>query len=173
MKNEIYVILKDIDSKYAISNKGNVKNINTDTIISKQISKQGYEQVGLFPNKIKKTFRIHRLVAYYFIENEFNKPYVNHIDGNKQNNNVENLEWCTAKENDTHARENGLKFAGKPLKATNIISNEEKVYMSVGEASRMLSINKAFIQRCLKKTYGKDIYKNYKFQYLEEYNSVD
>ena len=62
----------------------------------------------------KNTYSIHRLVALTFIENEENKPEVNHIDGNKLNNHISNLEWCTTQENLEHKRINNL---GKTLKA--------------------------------------------------------
>ena len=67
------------------------------------INKQGYRQVTLSKNAKSHTLRVHRLVALAFIPNPLNKPYINHIDGNKTNNCVDNLEWCTASENNWHA----------------------------------------------------------------------
>lgn len=68
----------------------------------------GYLEVCLFIDRKPQRFRIHQLVALCFIPNPNKLPMVNHIDGNKLNNNVSNLEWCTAYENNKHARETGL-----------------------------------------------------------------
>ncbi len=73
----------------------------------------GYLRVGLSKDDVSVSITIHRLVASAFIENRDNKPFVNHIDGNKQNNHVNNLEWCTPKENGTHASKNNLYKSAK------------------------------------------------------------
>ena len=70
--------------------------------------KEHYLQVTLSKNNIKTKHQIHRLVAKAFIPNPDNKPEVNHIDCNKLNNTIDNLEWCTSKENKDHALKNGL-----------------------------------------------------------------
>lgn len=70
--------------------------------------KKGHLQVNLSINGHSKKFLVHRLVAWLYIDNEKNKPCVNHIDGNPQNNNVNNLEWCTDAENKHHAKENRM-----------------------------------------------------------------
>lgn len=69
----------------------------------------GYLGITLCKNGICKSYKIHRLVAETFISNDNNLPQVNHKDGNKLNNNVENLEWCTSSQNLKHAIKTGLK----------------------------------------------------------------
>ena len=71
------------------------------------VSKIGYRQVSLYKNLKSETLLVSRIVATAFIKNNENKPEVNHIDGNKENNNISNLEWCTSKENKCHAIANG------------------------------------------------------------------
>lgn len=77
----------------------------------------GYLTIRLAKNGVVTTHRVHRLVARAFLENTDGKPFVNHIDGDKTNNKVDNLEWCTEKENTSHAIRVGLKL---PLKKCSI-----------------------------------------------------
>lgn len=104
--NEIW---KDIPiaKNYEASNLGNIRNKKTKHIIKQMINSKGYSQVSLYLKK-KKTIRVHRLVASAFLENKNNYGDINHIDGNKLNNNVDNLEWCTRKENIIHSWKKGL-----------------------------------------------------------------
>lgn len=97
-------------SNFEISNYGQLRNIKTNTIYKTTFNKRGYVQVcvSLGHKDKKKLFKIHKAVAETFIMNPENKPQVNHKDGNKQNNHVDNLEWVTNAENMKHAAENGL-----------------------------------------------------------------
>lgn len=98
--------------RYSISNYGNVINNHTGKKLSQRISTNGYMRVNLRKGNIlyekPKTLAVHRLVAEAFIPIVQGKDYINHIDGDKQNNAVYNLEWCTASENTTHALKYGL-----------------------------------------------------------------
>ena len=145
---EKYIVINEFDN-YAISNLGNIKNIKKGNILTPYLNTNGYLTYTFCQNGIKKTFRLHRLVALYFIDNPNNLPYVNHKDGDKTNNKVENLEWCTAKENDVHARSSGLKNQEKPIIAKNIETNETLTFKSVTEAGAFLGINKGTISKVL------------------------
>lgn len=93
---------------YTIDEFGKVKNTKTNKYLKGAINSKGYLRVELHLNKKIKRFFVHRLVAEYFVENPLNKEQVNHIDGNKLNNNMNNLEWVTNQENRNHAIKNNL-----------------------------------------------------------------
>lgn len=100
------------DGKYLISNNGLLKSFKyteKGRLLAKNINRLGYSVYTLSNNSKTKTHTIHRLVAIAFIPNPDNKDFVNHKDGNKLNNNVDNLEWCTHSENMIHAITTGLK----------------------------------------------------------------
>lgn len=84
---------------YHVSTTGKVRNAKTKKQLSSAKIKSGYYTVSLWKNNIGKTFTVHRLVATAFLQNPYNKKCVDHIDGNKNNNNVNNLRWATTKEN--------------------------------------------------------------------------
>ena len=84
---------------YSVSNSGEVRNDITKRILKPEIARHGYKCLQLTKDKKAYVKYIHRLVAMAFIDNPENKPQVDHIDGNKLNNNVENLRWVTVSEN--------------------------------------------------------------------------
>ncbi len=100
---EIWKDIEGYEGLYQISNLGNVKSLKNNIILKPSKNSKGYLQVFLWKNGSGKLLRIHRLVAKAFIPNFDDKPQVNHIDGNKQNNRVNNLEWVTNSENQKHA----------------------------------------------------------------------
>lgn len=129
------------DTNYEVSSEGRVKAKYPQHHF--EDGRRGYyerEIVGskhndgyLFVTIKGKQYPKHRLVAQLFIDNPDNKPFVNHIDGNKQNNRVENLEWCTQAENIEHSIKNGLQ--GKPVQP-----NPSKLLHLIPEVQKMYSL---------------------------------
>lgn len=111
---------------YEISNTGDVRHKEKKKILKQRISKWGYARARLSVSGISggKLYAVHRLVANAFIPNPLNLPQVNHKDGNKLNNNVNNLEWVTAKDNTQHALRTGLLKSGNKSHRTIIHKNE-------------------------------------------------
>lgn len=156
-------VLLPFDSKYAVSDKGNIINVRNGRTL-RTVLQNGYVKVQLSTNGVRKNYPVHRLVATAFIKNEEGKPYVNHKDGNKENNCADNLEWVTAKENDTHARSTNLKVQNKPIKAINIDDGNVITFESLSECARYFRTNKGSIHRVLSGKRNK--YKNHRFMYL-------
>ena len=124
-----------------------------------EINENGYIRVYIY----NKTYALHRLVALAFIENTENKEQVNHIDGNKINNSVENLEWVTNTENQIHKFKIGLgnNFTRKIIQY-DLEMNKIKDFISIVEASKELNIGKSNISGVLinsRKTAGGFIFK--------------
>ena len=117
--NEIWLPIKNYENRYLVSNTGLVKSILTNRNKPKEEIVKAYLRsetcqylyVSLWFKNTSKTFALHRLVAEAFCENPDDKNVVNHIDGNKLNNNACNLEWVTHSENHKHAYSLGLRSA--------------------------------------------------------------
>ena len=136
---------KDIpnyEGLYQISNLGNIKRKKDNYIFKKNKNNGGYRIVTLTKNKIEKNVSVHRLVAQAFIPNPNNLPQINHIDGNKMNNNVNNLEWCTQSENMKHAYINNLEVQkGKKIIQYDIDMNIIKIWNKMIDAENQLNIS--------------------------------
>jgi hypothetical protein len=178
---EIWKDIKDYEGLYQVSNLGRIKSLERykDNHGTKQLipskmkstrkDSQGYLLLDLYKDNKSKTVRVHRLVAEMFIDNVENKETVNHIDGNKENNCIDNLEWATYKEQNNHFYKNNLKSEeniSKAIKAMNkALSkrvrclNDNKEYVSASDAARTIGISPSLIMRCCRgksKMAGKD-----------------
>lgn len=164
--------IKDYEGFYQVSNLGNVRSLDRNlqcyfkgkpyiklrkgSTKVPQLTDDGYYEVGLYKNGKGKAHFVHRLVASSFIENTDNLPQVNHIDGNKLNNCVSNLEWCTAKENTNHAIRIGLRTSemcrinGRKTKVPVIDLSTGIYYESMVEAARATNMNESDVSQSVK-----------------------
>ena len=143
----------------------NYNRTGKEKILKEKCTTRGYLEVALYNNNKPKYCLVHRLVAEAFILKQKEKLQVNHIDGDKTNNNVSNLEWVSASENIQHAWETGLIIATEKKKKTiknigkrcskitfqyDLQDNFIKEWESVSEVARQLNINQKNISECCK-----------------------
>lgn len=172
-KAELWKPVKDFEGLYEVSNFGRVKSvdriIDTKTKIGTACKRKlkgkilkngkdshGYPHVTL-SDKSKKNFAaIHRLVAEAFIPKIEGKNYVNHIDSDYTNNFIENLEWCTSSENNTHGWRYGnhVSVNAKAVSMFSLKGEHIKDYRSIAEASRETGICESNIRSCIKHKRG-------------------
>lgn len=171
-------IFLGFENLYQVSNFGNIRSldreVNCGLTPNKKVIRKGkilcshpnwnnYLMVNLCTNNKGHSKAVHRLVAETFIPNPNNLPQVNHIDGNKNNNNVSNLEWCTAKENINHSWKMGLsksyihpkgiltKYSAslcKQVDQYDLQNNFIRTYLSISEASRCMNCSMSVIRDC-------------------------
>ena len=137
-KDEVWLPIKGFEGKLEVSNMGRIRSVERfvafgqikrkvrQTVYKLHNDRDGYKMAGISGKNIK----VHRAVAESFLPNPENKPQVNHIDGDKSNNRVDNLEWVTQKENMAHAVRNGLAVH------VSVVRDDGKEYHTVNEAAK-------------------------------------
>jgi hypothetical protein len=156
---EIWKDIEFYEGLYQISNKGRVKSleykgIKREKILNPCKNKRGYLIVNLYKLQKVKSASVHRIVAKNFIPNKDNKTQVNHIDGMKCNNWIDNLEWNTSSENVNHffSSDLSISFRLKISKRQSIPVIDTKtniIYQSIKEASRINNMSESSLSRIL------------------------
>ena len=148
---EIFKNIDEYEGHYQVSNMGNIKSLkfNKEKILAPAKTKSGYLYINLCKNNITKKIKIHRLVLLTFnLKNKFDYKQINHIDGNKLNNSLDNLEWCTQSENMKHADDIGL----RNIKGVN--NSSSKLNYKQVRIIRLAYKNKYFTQKELAKIFN-------------------
>lgn len=167
--DEIWRPIAGYEDRYLVSNIGRVKSISRisscgrqlkEKILKGSMTTKGYRSVNLLKDEKIRFFTIHRLVANAFIPNAENKSCINHKDGDKLNNNADNLEWCDYSYNNKHALDNHLrkpawqgKFNSEHPRSTKVIQYTKgmvkvKEWNSIREASKSIGVLESAICSC-------------------------
>lgn len=153
--------IPNYEGLYQISNLGNVKsfrkstkyNCQSEYILKPCIASHGYKEVTLYNNTVRHKFLVHRLVASVFLPNPNNLPQINHKDENKLNNNVENLEWCTAEYNNAYgtARLRKIDTVSIPVEQLTYDGKVIAIYRSTRIAAELLNMNRGTLKSAIDK----------------------
>ena len=173
---EIWLPIEGYENLYEVSNLGRVRRLESvvngkagskrkvpEKILKPGTHRNGYLFVTLSKNGIRRHFLLHRLVATAFIPNPNNLPQVNHLSEDKLNNTVENLEWCTAKENNNYGTR--TKRASEKLQKPVLCVELNQIFPSLTDAARQLRLSVGNLGSVLtgySKTAG-----GYHFEYAE------
>ena len=182
---------------YEVSNMGRIRSVDRDIyekptnkvrhlkgkIIKLRYDQYGYLQAQITHNGKRKLLKAHRAVAMAFIPNPLNKPCVNHLDNNPSNNTVDNLEWCTLKENSQwmlkqgradrteqwlSRLDKGLEKMRKPVVGTNIETGEKIYFRGVNEVKKAGFLPSCVCRICKGFKYRSNVHKGYRWEYQDE-----
>ena len=146
---ETFVEIEGFEN-YEVSNLGKVRNIKSGIALKPWITKDGYLRHCLYKHNKRKNLLLHRIIATAFIDNHEEKPCVNHIDENKLNNDLSNLEWCTERENVIHGTRTKRAAEKLSRKVIQLDLNDNVLneFESMGQAERETGVPRSNISRC-------------------------
>ena len=171
-ENEVWRDVVGYEGLYEVSDKGNIYSVERISSQGKKCGgltlkpihdKNGYLTVALYENGLGKNKKIHRLVSEAFLPNPNNYPEVNHIDEVKDNNNVNNLEWCTREYNSNHGTL--IERLSKKVRAVNVKTGEVVKFNSTREAGRKGYDQSNVAKACKGVYYGGNLYRGYEWHY--------
>lgn len=174
MNEEIWKDIEGYEGLYQVSNMGRVRSLDSKDRLGRfkkgKIKNAvnngtGYLVVNLKKDAQQKMITVHRLVAEAFIENPESKRCINYIDGNKRNNKVENLEWCTHAENMYHAYKNKLIFPPRGKKVLCVELNKE--FDSINSAEKWVGVKGSRIGNVCQLKRGCKTCGGYRWRYVE------
>lgn len=176
MIEEIWKDIEGFEGLYQVSTHGNVRSKHSGEwkLLKPVINQYGYRQFGLHKNGKQKPDRGHRLVAKAFLPNPDNLPQINHIDEDKTNDCVDNLEWCTPKHNVNHGTRNERASRNNPTKERVCMFDEEgnilRTFESIMQATKQINgHHEGIIESCKGEIFS---YKGYLWRYEDEKDTI-
>ncbi len=156
------------NTNYIVYDDGRIYSKRFKKFLTPKLNWDGYHRIQIWKDNKCHMVGWHRIVAETFLDNPYNKPVVNHKNGIKTDNRVENLEWCTQSENIQHSWKNGFSKSNynhpfnKSIICINLDTEEIEIFISVSETSRKLGISRCTITKSIK---DHKPYKNYLFKF--------
>ena len=166
-KYKDFIDIKGFENLYKINTNGEIYSVISNKILKPSKDSGEYLNISLRKNGRYYQMLVHRLVALQFLDNPNNYKYINHKDRNKTNNNINNLEWCTASYNSNYENmiaNNNKLYKGFKIKITDTIDNINYNFNTIREAAKELKLSYASLTRVL---HTKQLYKH---RYIVEYD---
>lgn len=165
--------IKDYEGLYAATSCGKIWSYKSKKFLKPRVQRDGYLLVNLYKDGVQKTYQLHRLIAGAYISNPNDLPQINHIDGNKFNNRIQNLEYCDNSYNQLH-RYKLAKEKGEIIKMNNKGFNAKKVkcietgiiYNSGAECAKAMGLDASHISKCCRGVAKS--HKGYHFEFVIE-----